>query len=333
MNSASKAFAISRARVVLPTPGGPHRIIECGLPDSKREAQRLARAEQVLLADHFVERLRAQRLGERRGGLAPCAKRSRGRSFSIRLGRRRPSAASKRNSSRVDLRVALEVGEAQARGLAEVSVSSIACRPSCAEAHAHALEAGVALLRLGFEPFQAVLRCPASLQRRSAFSMSLAAGEQRRGRRAERRGELAHRDLVQVPVVDPHALAVADDHLVGRLVVDPAEACPGRWNTKLPCASPASACRCGRTPSARSRARADLRGAFRNVLKRSSAGGVAPQKQRGARAERPEESVAHERDRTTPPWRGPAPRGCRWTASPTPCPARSMSSIRRAARL
>src|SRR5256885_16678704 len=35
MNSASNASAIRRARVVLPTPGGPHRIIECGLPESK----------------------------------------------------------------------------------------------------------------------------------------------------------------------------------------------------------------------------------------------------------------------------------------------------------
>src|SRR5262245_50821308 len=32
--SRPKASAISRASVVLPTPGGPHRIIECGRPDS-----------------------------------------------------------------------------------------------------------------------------------------------------------------------------------------------------------------------------------------------------------------------------------------------------------
>ena len=35
MKSSPNAFAISRASVVLPTPGGPHRIIECGRPDSK----------------------------------------------------------------------------------------------------------------------------------------------------------------------------------------------------------------------------------------------------------------------------------------------------------
>ncbi len=38
MNSALNASAISRASVVLPTPGGPHRIIECGLPDAKATA-------------------------------------------------------------------------------------------------------------------------------------------------------------------------------------------------------------------------------------------------------------------------------------------------------
>ena len=35
MNCASKASAISRAMVVLPVPGGPHRMQLCGWPDSK----------------------------------------------------------------------------------------------------------------------------------------------------------------------------------------------------------------------------------------------------------------------------------------------------------
>ena len=70
MNSASKASAISRASVVLPTPGGPHRIIECGFARFEGEPQRLAGAEQMLLADHVIERLRAQRF--RRGAWMPC---------------------------------------------------------------------------------------------------------------------------------------------------------------------------------------------------------------------------------------------------------------------
>ena len=35
INSRAKALADNRARVVLPTPGGPHKIIECGLPEAK----------------------------------------------------------------------------------------------------------------------------------------------------------------------------------------------------------------------------------------------------------------------------------------------------------
>jgi hypothetical protein len=65
MNSASKASAISRASVVLPTPGGPHRIIECGRPDSKATRSGLPAPSRSPLADHLVERARAQALGQR----------------------------------------------------------------------------------------------------------------------------------------------------------------------------------------------------------------------------------------------------------------------------
>ena len=65
-NSASKASAISRASVVLPMPGGPHRIIECGLPASKARRSGLPGCEQMRLTDDLVERARTQALGERR---------------------------------------------------------------------------------------------------------------------------------------------------------------------------------------------------------------------------------------------------------------------------
>ena len=35
MNWRSNAFADKRAKVVFPTPGGPHKIMECGLPEAK----------------------------------------------------------------------------------------------------------------------------------------------------------------------------------------------------------------------------------------------------------------------------------------------------------
>ncbi len=59
------ACASSSASVVLPQPGGPHRIIECTLARFHRAAQRRAGRQQALLADHFVERARAHALGQR----------------------------------------------------------------------------------------------------------------------------------------------------------------------------------------------------------------------------------------------------------------------------
>src|SRR5215831_14239848 len=44
MKSALKASAISRARVVLPEPGGPQRIIECDLPDANATASVFGRS-------------------------------------------------------------------------------------------------------------------------------------------------------------------------------------------------------------------------------------------------------------------------------------------------
>ena len=48
INSRSKAFAESLAKVVLPTPGGPQRIIECGLPDPKARLSGLQLAKRCV---------------------------------------------------------------------------------------------------------------------------------------------------------------------------------------------------------------------------------------------------------------------------------------------
>ncbi len=60
MNCASNASAISRAMVVLPTPGGPHRMQLCGRPELERQPQRHARPQHLLLAHHLSQRARAQ---------------------------------------------------------------------------------------------------------------------------------------------------------------------------------------------------------------------------------------------------------------------------------
>ena len=65
MNSQCVTRAISFASVVLPTPGGPQRMIERQLIALDLPAQRLAGAEDVLLADVIFERSGTHALGQR----------------------------------------------------------------------------------------------------------------------------------------------------------------------------------------------------------------------------------------------------------------------------
>src|SRR5688572_28053267 len=89
------------------------------------------------------------------------------------------------------------------------------------ESHAYALEPGLALARSCLEPLQAILR--AGIRELERLFDVGGPGEQRRLRGAELIREFPHRYLVEIAVVNPHALAVADDELVDRLGVDPAE--------------------------------------------------------------------------------------------------------------
>ena len=50
--------------VVLPVPGGPHRMQLCGWPGFEGDAQGHAFAQQVLLPDHLAQGLGAQALGQ-----------------------------------------------------------------------------------------------------------------------------------------------------------------------------------------------------------------------------------------------------------------------------
>ncbi len=65
MKRAPATEAISEARVVLPEPGGPQRIIECSWPVSMADAQDAARPEEVLLADDLVQGAWSHPVGQR----------------------------------------------------------------------------------------------------------------------------------------------------------------------------------------------------------------------------------------------------------------------------
>ena len=161
MNSASNAFAISRAMVVLPEPGGPHGSSNaaCRL---EGEAQRLARPK-MTLADHLVERLRPQDLGKRTAG-----SRLPNRSLTFPLGRRRLLEA--RSGTPTYRPSGCAAGWKTEGAWSGRNGRFHRTQVLRIESHAHALEPGLALARSCLEPLQAILR--AGVESSNAFSMS-----------------------------------------------------------------------------------------------------------------------------------------------------------------
>ena len=266
MNSASKAFAIRRASVVLPDARRPPQDHRVRLARLEREAQRLARPEQVALADHLVERARAQALGERR---VRARSRLRTRVGPNEVGHRGPTSSPitsaplggvKRNVAGVELRVALEARRSAARVVwPKLSMQLHAPRGPARRSPGGCARSRPRLSRGIASTQSRPSRAPSSRSVERAASTSLRAGEQRRGRRAERLVELAHRDLVQVLVVDPDARAVADDELLVRLLVAPAELARAREreacrSTAAPPCRSRSTTVCSNSPRARLRA-------------------------------------------------------------------------------
>src|SRR5688572_19971060 len=220
VNCASNALAISRARVVLPEPGGPHRIIECGFPDSKATRSGLPGPSRCCCPTTSSMLCgRSASASGAAGSARPNRSLNEARSrLAQHVGARRGLEA---ELAGIDLRVALEVREAQQRGLAEVIGELHRLQAIGAEAHAHPLEARLALAWPRLHPFQAV--AAAALGELECLLDLGAARQQGRRGGAERSGQLAHSDLVQIAVVDPDPLAVADDELIVRLGIGPAE--------------------------------------------------------------------------------------------------------------
>src|SRR5262245_61820197 len=256
MNCASTMLATSRASVVLPTPGGPHRIIECRRPDSNATrngrpgpsrwrwpitwsrwrgrnrsasgasaaggSSAAARALPPASASNSDSWPLIARPSRRVGCANPCA-------IVVPRGRRPPrslldhvGALGRREAKRVlgQLGVLVQRGEVQARALAK-GIDDVERRQLLAlEADAQRLDRTVLHLGRGLHPLQPI-------GRRRRFEVELlverGAGQKGRWRGAERLGHGPHGDLVQVHVVQPHLLAVGDDLLLERLGVAEAE--------------------------------------------------------------------------------------------------------------
>src|SRR5687767_12669860 len=176
VNSASKASAMSLASVVLPTPGGPHRIIEWGLRASKASRSGLP--------------------GPRRWLWPTTSSSVRGRSFSAsgaagsRLAKRSftddRGAFRRREPESVgrDFHVALELGKADHGRLPELVLELHRFEAAFAEAETDSLERSVLRLGYGFEPVEPAF--PACALQRVIFFDLVAAREERGGARTER---------------------------------------------------------------------------------------------------------------------------------------------------
>src|SRR5215831_12581697 len=186
MNSALKASAISRASVVLPEPGGPHRIIECGFFAANATARGLPGSSRC-----FWPTTSRKVLGRRRSASGAAGFSTANRSAADDIGARRRRKAEKLGA---ELGVTLELGQANRSVLPEV-VDDLQRRESArVEAELELAECRILVLWRGAEPLQTVRgRQRLPLERALDF---LLAGEQRRRRRSQRAIVVAHHDLV-----------------------------------------------------------------------------------------------------------------------------------------
>src|SRR6266545_1825164 len=213
MKSALKASAISRASEVFPEPGGPHRIIECGLPDANATASGFPgpnRWRWPTTSSTVFGRSRSA------SGVAGLATENRSVANDIgALGRGELEQVGSQ------LRVALELGEPDQCALTEIVEDLQRGQAGGIEAEADVAEARFLVSRRGAQPVEAVRRRQITPIERPLDVVL--AGEQCGRRRAQRLVVAAFDDLVQIRVVNPYALTVADEQLLVRLVDVPAE--------------------------------------------------------------------------------------------------------------
>src|SRR6185369_1959017 len=109
--------------------------------------------------------------------------------------------------------------EPKRRDVAERVLELHRARQVAYQADAHALESGVCGSGFRLDEIEAIPPPPVG---QLEIRLERAATREQRGRRrAQRTVELAHDDLIEIPIIDPQPLAVAYDELLERLFVGP----------------------------------------------------------------------------------------------------------------
>ena len=184
--------ASMRARVVLPVPGGPQRMIDCSASRSMASRSGLPGATRCCLADELVQRARAHAVGQRRPGSA--------RPSRVRLPRRQPPSPIRRR--RVE-----EGGPRQRLGLPAPRTAR------CPSATATLSDS---------TPSRIGMRTSASARVRTASSQAATLASHRRAMRARPASLVEHcgRAGVERDDVDARALEGRDGSFGGRLDAD-----------------------------------------------------------------------------------------------------------------
>src|SRR5215470_17896341 len=148
MKSALNASAISRASVVLPEPGGPHRIIECGLCELKATSSGLPGSSRwrCPTTSRIV-------FGRSRSASGVAGFSTVNRSLADDIGTLR-----RREFEEVgaELRIALQVEQTHQRVLAEVVRDFERREPARIEPEAYFRERGLLVLGRGTEPVEPI---------------------------------------------------------------------------------------------------------------------------------------------------------------------------------
>src|SRR5208282_5839880 len=146
MNSASKVCAINRASVVLPVPGGPHRIIECGFPDSNASRNGLPGPSRCAWPTTS-----SRRCGRSTSASGAAGSRCLNKSFTDDV---RPLGRHESECVRRKFRIAFERGEFNYSGLTELVVQLHRLQPVCTKAEPHALKRIFLCFRHRLDPVQ-----------------------------------------------------------------------------------------------------------------------------------------------------------------------------------
>ena len=237
MNSAFAPFATKRASVVLPVPGGPHRIIECGRPASSARRNGAPGPSRCDWPTYSSSIARSQPVGQR--SIGTLARRGHLLSRPITS---TPGGGEKVNRSGMSLGFLERVREGELRDLIELVREEHRRELAVlVEADAHQLEIRVRVLGEELEPAQP----PLVRQRLDVELLGDRAGSRQEHGRCARRA--SHPCAAHWPAADPcrrtRSPAVAEHQLLRRARHNPSGICRAAADRTCPrrCAAPCPA--------------------------------------------------------------------------------------------